>query len=187
MESNSLDPEVAHATETELGAITVLNTRWKVFVGQHDGQFRAGNADYGYVYALQHADLDAKVRKVIETGKVKVAVPFTTISEGHKGSTHFRRRVATGIHAGNGNLLTSDGQKTSQLDRYALAGVVGRPFTPEDEKAYAAAVLAIYEAKQVKDALAKKYAFPGGGLQSAVSAAIRAAREAAGEVPGAEG
>lgn len=179
-QSEDLDPTRASVSEVTLEEMVVLGATWLVFVEKRTGQFRAGNADYGYVYAEQYDDLDAKIRKVMETGKIRVAVPFTTVSVDSAGNARFSKGTATAIHAGNGNVLVTDGRTTGQLDRYAY-GSVYRPFTAEDEAAYAEASLQLRAAQQAKKILEDRYAFPGGSIKRAVREAVSAARQAAGQ------
>lgn len=131
------------------------------------GMFRAtldgGNS---YIQAATRESLTGKLSAALREASVQVQVRFTMMSSGGG----IRRGTATGIHAGNGNLLVTwaDGSK-GQLDKYQASRSVMTDLDDADVLDAERLHHAVAAAGRAYVAFAQKHEF---GLHKAVTDAI---------------
>lgn len=154
-------------TETQVGTFKTGNTTWTVRVAHHI--FYASAPGFADVHGETWDAMENNAKVQASKAKIRVAVPYV-IMRWVKGKPAFTRRVATGLHSANGNVLYTDGGSPGQETGYESKY---RPFSPEDEAAYLDLVQRSHDiGSQIRE-FDKKYAFDK-GLKGAVQEAIDA-------------
>jgi hypothetical protein len=169
-----------------VGTFKTGNTTWNVHVQNH--MFHATAYGFTEVVAPSWDEMENKAKVAASKAKVKVEVPYVHLSwtgrEPRKAV--LVTRVATGLHAGSGNVLYKDGSGSGQETYgYSRSGFM-KPLSREDEIEY----LALAEQRQALDAritaIEMRHKFAAGGLKAEVEKAIEAehAKRAGGEPDG---
>jgi hypothetical protein len=169
-----------------VGTFKTGNTTWNVYV--QNRSFHATAPGFTEVVAPSWDEMEARAKVAASKAKVKVEVPYVHLSwtgrEPRKAV--LVTRVATGLHAGSGNVLYKDGSGSGQETYgYSRSGFM-KPLSDEDKAEY----LALQEQHQALEskikAIESKYRFAAGGLKAEVENAIGAehAKRAGGEPDG---
>jgi hypothetical protein len=166
----------------DVGEFSTVNVKWKVVLTSSH-RFRATAPGFPDVNGASWDDVENHAKVLASKARIKVDVPFVTVEwRGFGGNRHleFQRQHATGLHAGNGNILVINQYgRPDQLSRdYGAL----KPMDDEDGGRYLLLAESINRLTKEKTDLENKYGFGfGKGLKGAVSDAIDAAHAARAE------
>lgn len=173
-----------------VGTFKTGNTAWTVYVQNHS--FKAVAPGFTEVWGDSWDEMEGRAKVAASKAKVKVAVPYVLVSwtgSGENRKPVFVHRTATGLHAGSGNVLYTDGSGSGQ-ETYSIGrrGFL-RPFEHDDAARYLDLLAQRTALENQMSELEHKYRFESGGLKSAVEQAIndeharRAGQDAEGARP----